>query len=227
MIEFKINKKDIVANGYFIKNLNMLTTAFIEFASETPPNVDDEVEVLNASDSSPIGTSVFKGYINGVNKIEEGYLNGSSKSDGASYKILAISSSKFNQKTTIDCYKEEDFNKIVENILKLSDLQVENSLEGFDIDWIPQSTPALSLLNLFSIYETRKGKKVYWYDIDGKICIFDEIKEGAIIKNRVYERRRNIIIVDNKSIPNIFDTIEGRIITGYKLTNSNLELYVK
>ncbi len=206
---FKLADSEIEANGFVIKQLNTLTTVFLEIFNITP-KIEEKIEIKHGN------KTVFKGYINGVNKIKEGY-----------YQAIVLSNIEFHKSTTkIKCYGDENLTNIIKDVLDVCSIKMESNISDFSISWLPKSTPATSFSNLLSVYNTRLSKKVYWYDDSDKIYLFDKIDKKNRVSNRIYRREGNTIVVENENIPNIFDTIEGRTIIGYKLTSKELELYV-
>jgi len=213
-LKIKLNDKEIKANGYIIKQLNNLTISFLDIF-DIDPKINDKIEI-NSTLHTPNST-LFKGYLNGVNKIKTGY-----------YQSVGIANNKFDKENKdIKCYDDEDIVNIIKDILDLCELKSEIKLDSFNINWIPKTTPILSLNNLFNTYIINKKKKVIWYEDLNKIYIFDKIEKGSNIKNKIFAHRGNVIVCDNENIPKMFDKIEDRIIVGYKLTSKEIELYVR
>jgi len=212
-MQLKLKDEKVKANGYIFKQLNVLTLAFFDIF-DIDPKIDDEFEVIHSD------KTIFKGYVNSINKIKTGY-----------FQTILITNNKFDKENKdIKSYDDEDIVNIIKDILDLCKLKSDVKLDSFNINWIPKLTPALSLNNLFNTYTINKKKKVIWVDDNGKLIIDSgdaKDKKGDKIKNKIFERRGNVIACDNENVPNIFDTIEDRVITGYKLTSKELELYVK
>jgi len=196
------NKEKNFTDIKIVREVNTIPFLKCLILSDTSPEIEQKIEV-NHNDKT-----IFDGGIFSVYKINSN-----------SFLIECYEGIKLFSKEDINNYKEESISQIIKDVSNLADIKANLEISDFNIDWFPYFNINIitNIINLISIYETRKSKRIYWTLKKDQLKISDSIPANNNFKARILERKGNIIYFDNEKIPDIFDTFEDKPIKKIKV----------
>lgn len=196
------NKEKNFTDIEIVREVNSIPFLKCLILSDTPPDVEQKIEV-NLNDKT-----IFDGEVFAVYKINSN-----------TFRVECYEGIKLFSKEDINNYKEESISQIIKDLSNLADIKAECDITDFDIDWFPYFNTNIitNIINLISIYETRKSKQIYWTLKKDKLKISDSIPVNNNFKARILERRGNIVYFDNEKIPDLFDTFEDKPVKKIKI----------